>query len=68
MGGTRGPPTHFSKGKATPIDPLFAKKCVERNGDVSDDALSGSESDCYSPCNESDSDVSVDGGGKVRKV
>ena len=58
-------PRYFKNGKATRVDPLFAKKCVERNCDVSDDYLSGSDSDCYSPGNDSDSDVSVDAGSDV---
>ena len=55
---------YFKNGKAMRVNPLLAKKCV-KNGDISDDSLSGSDSDCYSPGNDSDSDVSVDAGSDV---
>ena len=46
---------------------MYAESVLEGKGDVSDNALSGSDSDSYSPGNKSDSDLSVDSG-KVKKT
>ena len=53
---------------STHIEPFFTQKCAERNGDVSDNDLSGSELDNYNPGSESNSDVSVDRGVKFWKA